>query len=76
MRRRPWLGALTSACCSWPLWSSGRRPASCFPLLPELQKAYGLPTWSLGVMSAATFFTNVISQLVLGSQADRGRARA
>jgi len=46
-----------------------------FPLLPELQKAYHLPTWSLGVMSAATFFTNVTTQLVLGGQADRGRAR-
>jgi predicted MFS family arabinose efflux permease len=46
-----------------------------FPLLPELQKAYHLPTWSLGLMSAATFLTNLVTQLTLAGQADRGRAR-
>jgi MFS family permease len=68
--RRPHLGLLLVATVVL-----GASAGVVFPLLPELQKAYGLPTWSLGVMSAATFFTNVVSQLVLGSQADRGRAR-
>lgn len=47
-----------------------------FPLLADLQDAHDLPTAGLGLISAATFLFGVVAQLVLASQADRGRGRA
>ncbi len=46
-----------------------------FPLLAQLQDAYGLPTWSLGVISGAAFLAGLVSQLLLAPLADRGHAR-
>src|SRR6478609_7961627 len=46
-----------------------------FPLLADLQKAHGLPTWGLGVISALFFAGAVVGQLVLAPLADRGHTR-
>jgi predicted MFS family arabinose efflux permease len=46
-----------------------------FPLLAQLQEAHGLPTWSLGVISASAFLAGVAAQLLLAPVADRGHAR-
>ncbi len=46
-----------------------------FPLLAELQAAYGLPTWSLGLLSAAAFLAGLAAQLLLAPLADHGHAR-
>jgi predicted MFS family arabinose efflux permease len=46
-----------------------------FPLLGDLQKAHGLPTWSLGIISGTAFVVGLVTQLTLSGFADRGRAR-
>jgi len=46
-----------------------------FPLLADLQDAHGLPTYGLGLMSAATFLVGLAAQLALAPQADRGASR-
>ena len=46
-----------------------------FPLLAQLQEAHDLPTWSLGVISAAAFLASVVAQLALAPLADRGHVR-
>lgn len=46
-----------------------------FPLLADLQAAHGLPTWGLGILSAASFLSALAGQLVLAPLADRGRER-
>jgi predicted MFS family arabinose efflux permease len=46
-----------------------------FPLLAQLQEAYDLPTWSLGVISGAAFLAGLLSQLLLAPLADRGHVR-
>jgi predicted MFS family arabinose efflux permease len=46
-----------------------------FPLLADLQDAHDLPTYGLGVISAASFLTALFAQLALAGQADRGRAK-
>lgn len=46
-----------------------------FPLLPQLQKAHGLTTAELGVMSAASFVAGLFAQLTLARFVDRGYAR-
>ena len=46
-----------------------------FPLLADLQDAHDLPTYGLGIISAASFLTALFAQLALAGQADRGRAK-
>jgi predicted MFS family arabinose efflux permease len=46
-----------------------------FPLLAQLQEAHDLPTWSLGVISAAAFLASLVAQLALAPLADRGHVR-
>ncbi len=46
-----------------------------FPLLADLQDAFGLPTWGLGLLSGASFLAGLVAQIVMAPQADRGRAR-
>ena len=46
-----------------------------FPLLAELQQAYDLPTWSLGVISGSAFIAGLAAQLLLAPLADRGHVR-
>ena len=46
-----------------------------FPLLAQLQQAYGLPTWSLGVISGSAFIAGLAAQLLLAPLADRGHVR-
>jgi len=46
-----------------------------FPLLPDLQEAHDLPTWGLGVISAAAFLVGLVVQLTVAPRADRGQAR-
>ncbi len=47
-----------------------------FPLLADLQDEHNLPTYGLGVISAASFLTALFAQLALAGQADRGRAKS
>jgi DHA1 family multidrug resistance protein-like MFS transporter len=47
-----------------------------FALLADLQTRFGLPTWGLGMMTAASFLTAVIVQLAFAQLADRGYTRA
>jgi predicted MFS family arabinose efflux permease len=46
-----------------------------FSLIADIQDRYGFPTWGLGVMTAAAFFTGVVVQLIVAPLADRGHAR-
>ena len=46
-----------------------------FALLADLRARYGLPGWSLGVMSGTAFATGVVVQLFVAPLADRGHAR-
>lgn len=46
-----------------------------FPLLAQLQDAYDLPTWSLGVISGSAFIAGLVAQLLLAPLADRGHVR-
>lgn len=46
-----------------------------FALLAKLQDTYRLPTWGLGLMSAAAFVAGFAVQLVAAPFADRGHAR-
>ena len=46
-----------------------------FPLLAQLQDAYGLPTWSLGLISGSAFIAGLAAQLLLAPLADRGHVR-
>jgi predicted MFS family arabinose efflux permease len=46
-----------------------------FPLLPRLQDEYGLPTWSLGLISASAFLVGLVVQLTVAGMADRGHAK-
>lgn len=46
-----------------------------FPLLPDLQEAYGLPTWGLGVISGTAFLVGLVVQVTLAGLADRGHAK-
>jgi predicted MFS family arabinose efflux permease len=47
-----------------------------FPLLPRLQDTYDLPTWGLGVLTAAAFLVGLVTQLTVAPLADRGHAKA
>jgi MFS transporter, DHA1 family, tetracycline resistance protein len=47
-----------------------------FPLLGDLQDAYGLPTWGLGLLSATAFGVGLLVQLTVAGMADRGHAKA
>lgn len=48
--------------------------AAVFALLPKLQDRYGLPTWSLGVITATSVISSVAAQLSFSRFADRGHA--
>ena len=48
--------------------------AAVFVLLPKLQDAYGLSTKSLGLITAASVFMSVLTQLTFARFADRGHA--
>lgn len=43
-----------------------------FALLPDLQKAYDLPTWGLGVIAGTSFLAALVGQVSLARYADRG----
>ncbi|HET9691675.1 MAG TPA: MFS transporter [Acidimicrobiales bacterium] len=47
-----------------------------FPLLATIQAAHHLPTYGLGLMSGAAFFTSLAAQLLLARHLDGPRARA
>lgn len=44
-----------------------------FVLLSDLQDAFGLPTWGLGVIAGAGFGGSLVVQILLAPLADRGR---
>ena len=46
-----------------------------FPLLPEIQERHHLPTWSLGVISGASFAAGIAAVIVIAPFADRGHAK-
>jgi MFS transporter, DHA1 family, tetracycline resistance protein len=46
-----------------------------FPLLPELQRTYGIADWGLGVIASAGFLAMLVAQLGLGRFADQGHTR-
>ena len=46
-----------------------------FPLLPEIQERNHLPTWSLGVISGASFVAGIIAVILISPLADRGHAK-
>ena len=46
-----------------------------FPLLADIQDAYDLPTYGLGIISGTSFIASLIGLLVFSGQADRGRAK-
>jgi MFS family permease len=48
--------------------------AAVFALLPKLQDAHGLPTKSLGLITATSVIMSVITQLSLSRFADRGHS--
>ena len=43
-----------------------------FALLPDLQDAYDLPTWGLGVIAGTSFLAALVAQVSLARYADRG----
>lgn len=49
--------------------------SAIFALIPKFQDRYGFATWGLGIMTAASFFSNVVAMLTLSGHADRGRSR-
>ena len=46
-----------------------------FALIADLQDTYDLPTWGLGLITAATFAASVAAQIGLAHHADRGHAK-
>ncbi len=46
------------------------------PLLSDLQDAHDLPTSTLGIVAATSFFASMLGQLLLAPVADRGHTRA
>ena len=46
-----------------------------FPLLPEIQERNHLPTWSLGVISGASFVAGIVAVILISPLADRGHAK-
>ncbi|HEX9258138.1 MAG TPA: MFS transporter [Acidimicrobiales bacterium] len=63
----------------WPLLGAASVLAASnsvfFPLLAQLQDAYGLPTWGLGLISGTGFLVGLVVQLTVAGFADRGYAR-
>ena len=49
--------------------------SAIFALIPNFQDRYGFATWGLGLMTAASFASNVLAMLTLAGHADRGRSR-
>lgn len=70
-RATPQMGVLLAA-----MFTLAAASSVVFPLLPELQDTYDLPTWGLGVISGTAFAVGLAVQVTVAGLADRGHAKA
>ena len=73
--RHPLLGWVTVAALFLLSFAVAAGNGAIFALLPQIQEAAHLPTWSLGLVVGSSFGAGLVSQLALARFADRGHAR-